>query len=198
MMSADRSRLDDLRRRVEKDPASIAFASLAEELRRAGEHDEAVRVCRAGLEHHPTYLSARVTMGRALVELRQFAEARNEFHHVLRAAPDNLLAQKGIYELDTRSDVPPHEPELARVAPAPPAAPAPAAPIPPNSPEPADVAEPPAISVAASLADTTPVPSSVSKPIREPDPSPPLDPVRSALEHWHAGIVRDRASRSVI
>ena len=33
---ADSQRIDDLRRRVPKDPASIAFAQLAEELRRAG------------------------------------------------------------------------------------------------------------------------------------------------------------------
>ncbi len=47
---ADESRIDDLRRRVQKDPASIAFAQLAEECRRAGRFDEAVEVCRAGLD----------------------------------------------------------------------------------------------------------------------------------------------------
>ena len=103
----DHKRLDDLRRRVEKDPASIAFAPLAEELRKAGEHDEAVRVCRAGLEHHPTYLSAHVTLGRALTELHQYSDARKEFEYVLLAAPDNLLARKGMNDLDARSAAPP-------------------------------------------------------------------------------------------
>ena len=65
----DNPRIDDLRRRVQKDPASIAFAQLAEEYRRAGQFSEAVEVCRAGLAVHPGYLSARVTLGRALVEL---------------------------------------------------------------------------------------------------------------------------------
>jgi tetratricopeptide (TPR) repeat protein len=129
----DRKRLDDLRRRVEKDPASIAFAPLAEELRRAGEHDEAVRVCRAGLAYHPTYLSAHVTLGRALIELNQYPDARKEFEYVLLAAPDNLLARKGMNDLAARSaapapPVPIAEPAQAEAPPL--AVPAPPAPDP--------------------------------------------------------------------
>ena len=55
----DNQRIDELKRRVENHPASTAFAQLAEEYRRAGDVKEAVRVCRTGLEQHPTYLSAR-------------------------------------------------------------------------------------------------------------------------------------------
>jgi tetratricopeptide (TPR) repeat protein len=102
-MSAEHPRLDELRRRVDKDPASIAFVSLAEELRRAGEYDEAVRVCRAGLEYHPTYLSARVTLGRALLELGRYPEAQTELEYVLKTAPDNLLALKCMTELTQRA-----------------------------------------------------------------------------------------------
>jgi tetratricopeptide (TPR) repeat protein len=98
-MGTDHSRLDELRRRVEQDPGSIAFAQLAEECRRIGELDEAVRVCRAGLAHHPAYLSAHVTLGRALMALGCDEEARSEFEHVLRAAPDNLLALRCLEEL---------------------------------------------------------------------------------------------------
>ncbi|MGH9349389.1 MAG: tetratricopeptide repeat protein, partial [Vicinamibacterales bacterium] len=67
----DNPRIEELRGRVQKDPASIAFAQLAEEYRRAGDFEEAARVCRAGLERHPSYLSARVTLGRTLIELEQ-------------------------------------------------------------------------------------------------------------------------------
>ena len=84
---ARRPRIEELRRRVERDPASIAFAQLAEEYRRAGDYDEAVRVCRAGLAQHPAYLSARVTLGRALLELQQFDEAQAELEHVLQPRP---------------------------------------------------------------------------------------------------------------
>ena len=49
---ADQSRLEDLRRLVEKDPAAIAFARLTEEYRRAGEYHRAVERRRAELAIH--------------------------------------------------------------------------------------------------------------------------------------------------
>lgn len=95
----DNPRIDELKRRVENDPASIAFAQLAEEYRRTGDFKEAVRICRAGLAQHPTYLSARVTLGRALMELEQFEDAQGEFEYVLLAAPDNLIALRSMAEI---------------------------------------------------------------------------------------------------
>ena len=93
------SRIDDLRRRVEADPASIAFAQLAEEYRRAGQTEEAVRVCREGLTRHPGYLSARVTLGRALLDLGQLDDARLELQFVASEAPENLAAVRGLAEI---------------------------------------------------------------------------------------------------
>jgi tetratricopeptide (TPR) repeat protein len=109
----DNPRIDELRRRVEKDPASIAFAQLAEEHRRTGDHEEAVRVCRVGLEQHPSYLSARVTLGRALMELGRYDEAQAEFENVLLTAPDNLVALRSMAELHQRRDSAPTEIEFA-------------------------------------------------------------------------------------
>ena len=93
---ADGSRVEDLRRRVQQDPSSIAFAQLAEEYRRAGHFQEAVDVCRAGLAVHPSYVSARVTLGRALISLEQFEPAQQELEQVLRSAPENLAAIRGL------------------------------------------------------------------------------------------------------
>jgi len=95
----DNSRIEDLRRRVQKDPASIAFAQLAEEYRRAGQFQESVEACRTGLAIHPGYLSARVTLGRALIELGQPDEAEQELSHVLKSAPDNLAAIRGTADI---------------------------------------------------------------------------------------------------
>ena len=95
----DNSRIDDLRRRVQQDPASIAFAQLAEEYRRAGQCEESVQVCQAGLAIHPGYLSARVTLGRALLELGQLDQARLELERVLKSAPENLAALRGLAEI---------------------------------------------------------------------------------------------------
>ena len=99
---ADNQRIEDLRRRVQKDPASIAFAQLAEECRRAGFYQESVDVCRAGLELHPAYLSARVTLGRALLELNDLDAGLVELEFVLKSAPENLAAIRALAEIHHR------------------------------------------------------------------------------------------------
>ena len=98
----DTTRVEELRRRVDEDPASPAFAQLAEEYRRAGALQEAVRICRAGLAHHPSYTSARVTLGRALFDLRQDDEAQAEFEAVLLTAPENLIALRSMADIHHR------------------------------------------------------------------------------------------------
>jgi tetratricopeptide (TPR) repeat protein len=106
-MATDNPRILELRRRVQADPASIAFAQLAEECRRSGAPDEAIGICRAGLAHHPDYLSARVTLGRALIEVGQFDEAATELTRVVATAPDNLPAIRGLAEVyQQRGDMP--------------------------------------------------------------------------------------------
>src|SRR3954471_22925907 len=95
-MDAENAKIAELRKRVEKDPTSIAFAQLAEEYRRIGEYQMAVDVCRDGLSRHPGYVSARVTLARALMELDQFGEAKHELQAVLAVAPDNLAAIRAL------------------------------------------------------------------------------------------------------
>ena len=121
-------RLEDLRRRIDKDPASIAFAQLAEECRRLGRHQEAIDICRRGLSRHPGYLSARVTLGRSLLHLGQLDEAHQELETVLQGAPENLAALRAMGDIHRRrGDIPhalaqyraalqlaPNDPELER------------------------------------------------------------------------------------
>lgn len=95
-------RLDLLRRRVLEDPASIAFAQLAEEYRRGGDPQAAVDTCVAGLVTHPDYLSARVTLGRALVALGRLDEAGLELERALAAEPESVGALRGMGELHLR------------------------------------------------------------------------------------------------
>jgi tetratricopeptide (TPR) repeat protein len=99
---ADHPRIEELRRRVQKDPTSLAFAHLAEEYRRAGRFEEAITTCRAGLKVHPTYISAKVTLGRALMEAGDLDAAHTELQAVMSAAPDNLAAIRGLAEIHQR------------------------------------------------------------------------------------------------
>lgn len=120
---ADNPRIVELRRRFDKDPSSIAFAQLAEEYRRNGDFTQAVKICREGLARHPGYVSAQVTLGRALAELEEYQEARKELEAVLLAAPDNLTAIRALAEIDQRvgppMDVPRQEPSAPVVEPVP-------------------------------------------------------------------------------
>src|SRR6476660_9801133 len=95
-------RIEELRRRVQADPASIAFAALAEEFRRVGRYEEAIETCRTGLQRHPAYLSARVTLGRALIETGDFEAARGELETVLHSAPENRAATRGRAQINER------------------------------------------------------------------------------------------------
>jgi tetratricopeptide (TPR) repeat protein len=110
------TRLEELKRRVDADPASIAFASLAEEYRRAARFEEAVEASRAGLRFHPTYVSARVTLGRGLMELGLYDQAERELHVVARSTPDNLAARRALGDLYWRQGDPGRALEQLRLA----------------------------------------------------------------------------------
>ncbi len=53
---------------------------------------------RQGLTHHPNYPSARMTLGRALLDSGDLASARREFEAVLKGAADNILASRYLAE----------------------------------------------------------------------------------------------------
>jgi uncharacterized protein DUF4388/uncharacterized protein DUF4339/tetratricopeptide repeat protein len=98
--AAKNPKVEELRRRLEKDPSSRVFAQLSEELRKEGELEEAIRVSREGLQKHPFYPSARMTLGRALLDSGDLDTAKTEFEAVLQGAPDNLLARRFLEECE--------------------------------------------------------------------------------------------------
>jgi len=77
---------------------SRVFAQLAEELRKEGDLEGAIRVCREGLQKHPGYIMARVTMGRALTDRGDLASARSVLEPVVAAQPDSSLARRALGE----------------------------------------------------------------------------------------------------
>lgn len=194
---AENPRIEELRRRVQMDPASIAFAALAEEYRRQGRHEEAIQTCRGGLQRHPSYLSARVTLGRALIEVGDYDAAREELETVLRSAPENLAAIRGLAliherlghstEMDPQLAALMHaeaeRAEAARAAAPPPSSPPPPAPAPPPAPlrvvERAPQPEPVMVAEAHE-------PEPYDTESHEPDPA--LVATLSRLERFLAGI----------
>ena len=212
MNVAENPRIEALRRRVEKDPKSIAFAQLAEEYRRTGNYKLAIDVCREGLTRHPGYLSAQVTLGRALIELGQIDEARAELEAVLSAAPDNLAAIRALADIHQRhGDAPPSR--RGRWADARDESPTKVTPEPTDvaiemPDEAADIEPRPAgetVTESRAVASELPVPDfgdlSVDALDLPPLPAPPpapvsvrqTDPILDALEQWLAAIVADRS-----
>jgi tetratricopeptide (TPR) repeat protein len=96
------NQIEELRRRVQEDPAPFAIAQLADAYRRERLFAEAIECLSAGLHRHPYYLSLRVILGRTLAEHGETEEAAAEFQRVLAVAPDNLMALRGLAEIKER------------------------------------------------------------------------------------------------
>ena len=72
---------DDIRQletRLARGPGPQAYAALGEAYRRAGRLDEALAVCRQGLERHPTYATARFILAKALLDRDEVVAALGE------------------------------------------------------------------------------------------------------------------------
>ncbi|CAM2067945.1 Tetratricopeptide repeat protein [Sulfidibacter corallicola] len=88
--------ISSLEQQLKKDPYSRVFLRLAEELRKGGLFQRAARVCMEGLRHHPNYVPAWVCLGRCRESLGDVAEAEKAFREVLKFAPDNPHALRGL------------------------------------------------------------------------------------------------------
>lgn len=93
------ARIRDLKRRLELDPASRLFVSLAEEYRRAGRIADALLTLQKGLQVHPHYLSAQVALGRAYLEAGLTTEAVSAFSRVLAEDRGNLVSAKSLADI---------------------------------------------------------------------------------------------------
>lgn len=87
-------KIEDLRARLRLDPKSRLFYPLAEELRKVNRLDEAEKVLRDGVQHHPTYLSGWVSLGRVLVERDHHREATEVLMKALALDPGNVVCAR--------------------------------------------------------------------------------------------------------
>lgn len=88
------AKIEELRFKVKTDPKSRLFYPLAEELRKAGHPAEAEQVLRQGLTVHATYLSAWVSLGRVLRELKKDNDAVEALSKALQLDPGNVVAAR--------------------------------------------------------------------------------------------------------
>ncbi|MBN1114189.1 MAG: tetratricopeptide repeat protein [Oligoflexia bacterium] len=82
----------------QENPASRVFAPLAEAYRKSNLIDEAIEICKEGLERHPGFISGMVALARCYYDKQMYKEAITELEKVISEAPDNYLAQKLLAE----------------------------------------------------------------------------------------------------
>src|SRR2546427_304413 len=88
--------------RLARDPASLAFAQLADLYRKAGRTRQAVAVCRNGLLRYPHYTTARLILVKALAAEGQLEPALAEIGAILEVNPNDLQCHRLAAEIHRR------------------------------------------------------------------------------------------------
>jgi len=88
--------------RLARDPASLAFAQLADLYRKAGRTRDAVALCRNGLTRFPQYTTARLILAKALVADGQLAPAQAELEAILETSPKDVQCHRLAAEIQRR------------------------------------------------------------------------------------------------
>src|SRR3989442_14006262 len=105
-MSADDPALDAAIRRHEerlaRDPASLAFAQLADLYRKAGRTRDAVALCRDGLARYPHYTTARLILAKALAAAGDLDAAAIELAAILTVSPKDVQCLRLAAEVHRR------------------------------------------------------------------------------------------------
>ncbi len=86
------SEIDKLERRYAENPKGRNFAPLADAYRKAGQLDQAIELCKSGLERHPDYVSAHIVYGRCLIDQKDDSGAKQVFTKVLTLDPETPRA----------------------------------------------------------------------------------------------------------
>jgi tetratricopeptide (TPR) repeat protein len=105
-MDKDTSEIAKLTERISKDPKSKLFVPLAEEYKKAGDIEMSIHVLTEGLINNPGYVTARSFLGKLLFEKGDLPGAQKEFEEVVKAIPDNLMAQRKLGDLYVLQDRP--------------------------------------------------------------------------------------------
>jgi tetratricopeptide (TPR) repeat protein/predicted regulator of Ras-like GTPase activity (Roadblock/LC7/MglB family) len=84
--------IEEYSKKLSHNPESLVFVPLAEAYRKSGMLDEAIETCLKGLQLHPSYMSARMVLGRAYMEKDLLEEAATEFLKVASADVNNIMA----------------------------------------------------------------------------------------------------------
>ena len=95
---ASSASLDELQKKFDGNQRRY-LAPLANELRKTGDLEGAIELCRAHLPDYPEHLSGYVVFGQALYEAGQLDEASSAFSTALTLDPENLIALRHLGDI---------------------------------------------------------------------------------------------------
>ena len=95
---ASTARIDELKKKFDENPRRY-FAPLANEFRKAGDIDQAIRICEEFLPQQPGHMSGHIVYGQALYEVGRMPEARTVFETALGLDPENLIALRHLGDI---------------------------------------------------------------------------------------------------
>lgn len=81
------------------DPTSVVFASIADFLLRYGMLDEALKVCREGLKHHPQLISGQLVLAKIHLTRGNFEEAEETVQKIVERQPHHGAALQILYQV---------------------------------------------------------------------------------------------------
>src|SRR6185503_8261205 len=95
---ASTARIDELKKKFDENPRRY-FAPLANELRKAGDLEQAIALCRAHLPQQSGHISGHIVLAQALFEANEPDEARHVFEQALDLDPENLIALRSLGDI---------------------------------------------------------------------------------------------------
>ncbi len=95
----EQENLDYLTQLLKNNPASKAFAPLAEGYRKIGELKKALQIARNGMAVHPKFNSGKVALARILIDLKKYNAAEKILLEVTLNDFENLLAHRSLGEI---------------------------------------------------------------------------------------------------
>ncbi len=88
-----------LENRVKDNPNSILFARLADYYLKENRFDEAIELCKNGIEHNPEYITGNYVLGKAYLAIEDWEKAESEFKKVLSYDRHYISAYKQLGDL---------------------------------------------------------------------------------------------------
>jgi tetratricopeptide (TPR) repeat protein len=88
--------------RLARDPSSLAFAQLADLYRKAGRTQDAITLCRQGLERYPQYTTARLILAKSWLAEGRLDEASAEIRTMLEGNPKDVQCLRLAAEVERR------------------------------------------------------------------------------------------------